>query len=282
MRIVLLTLFVGACATGSTYRSGVGDKLLERAPFYAGAAPTPGAARIGHLPVAYQRGSTQAPIFEPAGETGSSIAALLADMTAYLDSLGLSVRVRPPDRGAAPDVRFSCETEPAGPDDECATGDGALGRDDIVMRLAVGRPSADWTSSAAAALDSAGAGSVLLITLEIGQYRVRQRGLRGDKEVELGTNHVVSIPWLTSLETPVAVLQLTGAHIGRDGRALRIGAEGLLARRTSLPISALGGQALITDAELEQLRTARRDDLQDHPLVWQVGLRQLVRGLIGR
>jgi hypothetical protein len=93
---------------------------------------------------------------------------------------------------------------------------------------------------------------------------------------------VVNLPWLTSLETPVAVLQLTGARVGRDGRAQRIGAEGLLARRTSLPVSALGGQAMIADAEVEQARTARREDLPGQPLVWQVALRELVRGLIGR
>ena len=200
---------------------------------------------------------------------------------AYVDSLGLTTRLTSPlPPRTPPDVRFGCET--TGAEDECATGTGALGRDDIIMHLAVGRPSAAWTTRAAAAMDSARVGSGLVITLEIGQYRVRQRGLRGDKEVELGTRHVVHLPWLTSLETPVAVLQLTGARIAGDGRAQRIGAEGLVARRTSLPVSALGAQALISDAEVEQARTARREDLQGQPLVWQVALRELVRGLIGR
>ena len=286
MRILILTVLIGGCATGSTYRSGVGDKLLEHAPYYAGPAPAADSARIGHLPVGYQRGSTQSPIFEPENKSGTPITAFLADLTAYLDSLGLTTRVAsapPPGRGTPPDVRFSCETDPAGPEDECATGgERALGRDDVVMHLAIGRPSSAWVQNAAAAMDSARVGSVLVVTLEIGQYRVRQRGLIGEKEVELGTRHVVSIPWLTSLETPVPVLQLTGARIGRDGQAQRIGAEGILARRTSLPISAIGGQALISDAEVEQARNARRDDLPGQPLVWQVALRELVRGLIGR
>lgn len=284
MRYLFLTLLVGACATGSTYRSGVGDKLLEHPPYYAGPAPAADTARIGHLPIGYQRGSTQAPIFEPKSDAGTPIAAFIADLNAYLDSLGLTTRIAgAPARGTPPDVRFSCETDPAGPDDECSMGgEGALGRDDIVMHLAVGRPSSDWVQSAAATMDSARVGSVLVVTLEIGQYRVRQRGVLGEKEVELGTKHVVSIPWLTSLETPVQVLQLTGARVGRDGRAQRIGAEGILARRTTLPISAIGGQALIADAEVEQARNARREDLPGQPLVWQVALRELVRGLIGR
>jgi len=284
MRFLILTVLIGACATGSTYRSGVGDKLLEHAPYYAGPTPLSDTMRIGHFPVAYQRGSTQAPIFEPDNKAGTPIAAFIADLTAYLDSVGVTTRVASvPARGTPPDVRFSCETDPSGPDDECAIGgERAIGRHDIVMHLAVGRPSADWVQSAATAMDSARVGSVLLVTLEIGQYRVRQRGVLGEKEVELGTRHVVSIPWLTSLETPVQVLQLTGARIGRDGRAQRIGAEGILARRTTLPISAIGGQSLISDAEVEQARTARREDLPGQPLVWQVALRELVRGLIGR
>ena len=283
MRLLILTALLGACATGSTYRSGVGDKLLEHPPYYAGSTPAADTSRIAHLPVGYQRGSTQPPIFEPKGDAETPIAALLADLTAYLDSLGISTRLaNPPAGGTPPDVRFSCEGETVGSQEQCTTGDGVVGRDDIVMHLAVGRPSSDWVASAAAALDSARTGSLLMIALEIGQYRVRQRGFLGDKVVELGTDYVVSIPWLTSLETPVLVLQLTGARIGRDGRAQRIGAEGILARRTSLPISAIGGQALISDAEVEQARTARREDLQGRPLVWQVALRHLVRGLSGR
>ena len=150
------------------------------------------------------------------------------------------------------------------------------------MRPAVGRPSSDWVASAAAAMDSARAGSLLVITLEIGQYRVSQRQFLGAKQVELGTKHVVGVPWLTSVETPVYVLQLTGARVRADGQAQRIGAEGILARRTSLPISAIGGQALVSDEEIEKARSARRDDLPGQPLVWQVALRELVRGLIGR
>jgi hypothetical protein len=282
--IVLIAL-AGACATGSTYRSGVGDKLLERAPFYAGAGRDPiDSTPIGHFPIAYQRGSTQAAIFEPRDGDGSPIARLLLEMTAYLDSLRVTESLVAVRTGTPPDVRFSCATDPAEPSDECATGDGgaALGRDDIRMLLSVGRPSADWVATAQSRMALNGVGTAILITLEIGQYRIRQRGLRGDKDVELGTEYVANFPWLTSLETPVPVLQLTGVLVGRDGQALRIGAEGLIARRTSLPLSAIGAQALITDEEVEQARTARRADLPGQPLVWRVALRHLIRGLAER
>ena len=105
------------------------------------------------------------------------------------------------------------------------------------------------------------ADEVLVITLELGQYWPRQKGLSLSKEVRLGTGYSASVPWLTSLEKPVAVVQLTGALVGRDGRAIRIGAEGLMAKRSNIVLSSIGGQMLISDEDIEKLRTLRRDDL---------------------
>jgi hypothetical protein len=39
---------------------------------------------------------------------------------------------------------------------------------------------------------------------------------------------------------------------------------------------------LVTDDDIERLRTLRRDDLPGQPLVWQVALRNLVSQLTGR
>ena len=275
-----LALLTAACA-GSTLGSGVGDAYLERPPFYAGAPVTAGGP-IGHLGIGYQRGATQPPMFEPANESGSPIAALLREMNAYLDSLGVGVRLAVPPiiPGRAPDVMFSCETTPDG---ECAGPDeGVVGDRDEKMRLAVARPSDEWTAWLSSALGTAGAARALLITLEVGDYRMTQKSWRGDKAVFLGTGYSVNVPWLTSLETPVNVLQLTGALVDPQGKAVRIGAEGLLARRTRLLVSSMAGQELISDEDVQRLRTARRDDLPGQPLVWQVALRNLVAQLTGR
>jgi hypothetical protein len=270
----------GACA-GTTIGSGVGDAYLERPPFYAGAAVAD-TGRTGHLGIAYQRGATQETIFEPSAESGSPVAALLREMNRYLDSLGASVRVVAASTapGRAPDVQFSCETNPEG---ECATADeGMLGDREEKMRLAIARPSAEWVAWLNAALDASGAARALVLTIEIGDYRMTQKSWRGDKAVFLGTNYSVNVPWLTSLDTPVNVLQLTGALVDREGKAVRIGAEGLLARRTRLLVSSIGGQELISDEDVQRLRTARREDLPGQPLVWQVALRHLVAQLTGR
>lgn len=271
-----------ACATGSTFRSGVGDTFLEHPPYVAGAEA--GAERLGHLRLAYQRGGSQAEIFDPSGGAGTPMERLLAEMNAELDALGATVPVVAGERpqGTPPDVWFGCETDASG---DCLERDPtkALGREGTtVLKLAVGRPSDAWTAWARGAAERAGVGGLLVLTVEIGQYFVRQVGLKGSKQVELGRGHTAALPWLTSLETSFSVLQLTGARMALDGRAVRIGAEGMLPRRTSLGLSAIGAQELITDEDVEQLRTRQREDLPGRPLVWRVALRNLVADLTGR
>lgn len=267
----------GCASTGATFGSGVGDRFLEHAPWYAGAPA--GDSAIAYLPITYQRGGSHSAMFDPAAAVGSPMAALLADMNAYLDSLSALPRLDTVPTGTPPDVHFGCELDVGG---DCSNGPAApFEYGEPRMRLAVGRPAPDWTAALAGALEKQGAARALVITLEVGQYWPRQTNWRGSKAVELGTNHRSDLPWLTSLETPVTVLQLTGAIIGRHGRAVRIGAEGMLARRTGIIAAGLGAQALITDEDVEQLRTRRREDLPGTPLVWHVALRTLVQQLTG-
>ena len=277
--VVLLGFSLLTACAGSTVGSGVGDRMLEEPPYYAGRLlPVEGQA-FGIMPIGYQRGAAQSPIFEPEGEAGSALASLLDDMNAYLaDSLGVGTvmvdaNVLP---GTAMDVMFRCATD--GLDDCEYPAEGG----DPQMHLAVARPSEEWAQALAASLDRAGAPYAIMITLEFSDYWTYQRNLRGSKEIRLGTNHHLDVPWLTSLETPVSVLQLTGAVVDREGKAVRIGAEGLIARRTRFLLSALGAQELISDEDIENLRNARRTDLDGEPLAWKVALRALVAGLTGR
>ena len=293
--VVTLAILAGCATTGATFRSGVGDAHLEHPPYYAGIARPSSSEgpRIGRLPIGYQRGAAQAPIFDPRDEANSPVRALLGEMNAYLDSLaagtGLAVRLVEADQisaaatGQPPDVHFGCLTEGNLPGADCAQrGDSALGRGDQRMRLAVGRPSSEWTSWMRDVARDKSVDRVLMLTLEVGQYLPRQVGWRGDKEVELGTAHVARLPWLTSLETPVFVLQLTGAVVDTTGRALRIGAEGFFPVRTPLAVSSLGAVQLLRDADVQAARTLRRTDLEGQPLAWQVALANLVAQLTGQ
>src|SRR5262245_27910485 len=285
------TLLLPACAsTGATLNSGVGDTFHEHAPYYAGTLASSTPATTGHMPIVYQRGASQSEIFDP--PFSHHIENLLKELNNEIEALNVSTRlldnVSPTViSGSAartpPDVRFGCATETGLVDGDCAiSGDSALGRKGMRLKLAVGRPSKDWITWAEQVMTERGVEQTLVITLEVGQYLVRQRGILGKKELELGTGFVQDLPWLTSLETPVSVLQLTGALVGKDGKAIRIGAEGLYAHRTNLLTSAIGGQALISDDDVKKLGDARRDDLPGKPLVWQVSLRNLVAQLTAK
>ena len=292
-RVILASvaaLLLASCATtGATFRSGVGDAHLEHAPYYAGASVTADGRAIGHLPIAYQRGATQAPIFDPEAGSGTPVASLLREMNAYLDSLGVTTGLLAAGAsipsGTPPDVMFGCETDHAG---DCLTPgavtEGAFQRagDDPTMRLAVGRPSTEWTTGFRGALDRASAGRALVLTLEVAPYRITRTGWRNSKSVGLGTGYSVKLPWLTSIDEPVQVLQLTGALVDANGRAVRIGAEGLVARRTGIVAGGAGLQALVTDEDVAKLRAGRREDLTGQPLIWQVALRHLVAQLTGK
>lgn len=280
----------GCATTGATFRSGVGDSFPDRPPYRAGAAPISTDGLIAILPVAYQRGASQADIFDPSTAPASPIATLLAEMNAYVDSLtqaaGGTTAVRiAAASGTPPDVQFGCVADAGG---DCAdpSSPGPAVRnfetEQPRMRLAVGRPSPEWSTATRAALDARGAQRTLVLTLEVGQYWVSKSGWTNRKSIALGTNYSVPLPWLTSLEAPVSVLQLTGALMDRDGMAVRIGAEGMLARRTPLVMSGMGAQAVISDDDVQQLRTLRREDLPGRPLVWQTALRQLVADLVAK
>ena len=282
--LAAVVVLVSSCATtGSTFRSGVGDAYLTSPPYYAGTRVSVDAvSRIAHLPIGYQRGATQMPIFDPAAGPGTPAAALVAEMNRYLDSLGVTTRIDvavDAPRGTPPDVHFGCGDRT---DEDCEQGRDAPA-DVRQMRLAVGRPSTDWIEWAAAVADRVGAQAILVLSLETGQYWTRQHGIfAGRKSVELGTDYSQPVPWLTSLDTPAHVLQITGALIGRDGRAIRIGAEGLFARRTNVLLSSVGAQAQLTDEDVERVRTLRRDELPGRPLAWQAAIRSLVSQLTGR
>ena len=293
----LLLCSVACASTGATLNSGVGDAFPVHPPYYAGAAYTAIAAdtsRIGYLPIDFQRGASQSAVFDPRAGAGTPTAALLAEMSAYLDTLakdlGAIVRLPAPNGGSStdavvpPDVRFGCVTVSGASDDECEVrGDGgALGRGHPPLKLAIGRPSAAWTGRMRESLARVGARRALVVTLEVGQMLLREQGFRGSKELELGTGYTARLPWLTSLETPIAVLQLTGAVIDSSGKAIRIGAEAFQAKRTPFALSSAGAQAMLGDDDVAEARTRRRDDLPGQPLAWQVALRNLVSQLTGR
>lgn len=290
LRCLLPFLLAGCATTGATFQSGVGDSRLEHPPWAAGAQRAGIAEafpRLGVLPVTFQRGAAQDALFDPPSGPGSAVALLLGDMNAYVASWTGADHLRPltglEAMGTPPDVRFGCRTVGGLPGEDCAVrGDSVLGRSGQSMLLSVGRPSKAWAEWLRGLVTSDSLDAVIVLSLEVGQYLPRQVGLKGDKVVELGTDHTVRLPWLTSLETPVPVLQVTGALVRPDGRAVRIGAEGIVARQTPLHVSGIGAQTLLTEQDVAVARTLVREDRPGQPVAWEVAMDNLLAQLTGR
>ncbi|HEY0929970.1 MAG TPA: hypothetical protein VGE27_08610 [Gemmatimonas sp.] len=278
-------LAVSACAssgasTGATLGSGVGDRMLRNAPWVAGKALPALRGPTAVFPIAWQAGATQPQMFEPGAGSGEPLQQLVAALQQQLDSLAAGSVTTPlvGERLTPPDVQFGC---PAMNLQDCDAADPsqAIGRQGTFHRLAVANPSPAWRAALRQRLDSLQATHAVVITLEIGQYLPRQRGITGSKYVTLGASHEASLPWLTSLETPVSVIQLTGAVLDADGKAVRIAAEGLWVKRTPLVLSAIDAQSLLRDDDVRTLLRTPRNDLPGQPLVWQAGLTSLLRSL---
>lgn len=267
-------LWLAACA-GSTVGSGVGDAVLTRPPYAAGRQLGPGAV-ITHLPIEYVAGASNPEAFDPSAHS-AAVTGLLEAMNARTGSLLGQPLPTVAMRGTPPDVRFGCVTSL---DDECDV-DGPVRGGRREMHLAVSRPSTSWKQWLTGALRDEGATHALVLTIEIADYWPRQKNLLGTKEIELGSGYAMPLPWLTGLDRPVSVIQLTGALVDSTGRAVRIGAEGMLARRTDLLLGSIGAQVLITEADVAALRTAAREDLPGRPLVWEAAIDNLIETLTG-
>jgi hypothetical protein len=273
---VLAALPLIGCAT--TMGSGVAPARLDRPPYYAGDGLLPASAVVAHASITYQLTATGPGAHGPSGRAGSAVAGLLAEMNAYLDELGVSASLSLDGvRGRPPDVRFGCLSPGRALCDMAVPGGDRRARPE--HWLDVTRPSGAWVDGVARALEAAGATHILVLHLELSEYW--PRALLPVPILELGTDHHQELRWYTDTEAPVQVLQLTGALLDAEGRALRIGAEGLTAATSGLVMTLLAVQRTIGERDVEWLRTAHRDDLPGQPLVWATALRTLVTRLLG-
>lgn len=142
-----------------------------------------------------------------------------------------------------------------------------------IMRLH--HPSKPWKEWVVQKLDDTQADYLMIVHIGISEYYPKQVDWKGNKAFEIGTGYVKRIQWLTALDQPVEMIQLTGMLIDREGRVVKSGMEGLLPLRTSFGISVLGFSRTTTNEDLDTLATLEREDMESHPLVWQVALHNL-------
>ena len=151
--------------------------------------------------------------------------------------------------------------------------------DKPLMSIYQESPSKAWKDS----LKNRCAGSrinyVLVPFLSLGNFKVYQKDWKGNKEIVLGSDYRVPVPWLTALDQPVEVLYIGAALVNCQGKIIKVGAEGLLAKKTKFLMSVLNLQAAIAPEDIEKLLQARRKDLPGQPLIWKTALKNLLKNM---
>lgn len=149
------------------------------------------------------------------------------------------------------------------------------------MVMHVRRPTAAWQQAMAGLLAREGATHALLVSLGVSQYPKGREGVFG-KKVVLGTGHEEPVRFLTADDKLLEVLQLTGVLVEAQGRVIRAGAEGILARDTPFAAQVFDVEKMLDDRTLQAVvATERRKDLPGEPMKWQVALDNLLWQLRG-
>lgn len=270
---VVLLAVSGACASA---RQSLPARLQYEVPFYTTYVPEAVApsAIVAHLPVS-PAVSQDVPL--------PSLRALVASMNAFLDSAGwstpLSATPEWADEGPAVDVAVASREDVAA----SPAADARAGRHPP-LAVSGNRPSARWRGSLAEIARHEGADYVLFVGLAASRHPLWERGgLSLRMELPLGTGYVVPVSWVHQVGTPVLVLQLRGALLGGEGRVLRAGAEGIMAREPRVMPSLRSVLPFFTEDEFRRVLTEhRREDLPGQPLAWRVAIQNLVAQLLQR
>ena len=150
------------------------------------------------------------------------------------------------------------------------------------MALIITQPSKVWQEKWQAAIDGK-ADYTIMISLGISAYRINMKNWKGSKEIQIGTGYGVDLPWLTSMDDPIPVVQLTGALLDNNGKIIRTGAEGFFVKKTSFFKSVIGWQNLITKKDVDKIiNEHQRKDLTNNPLAWKVAVQNLIANLLNR
>jgi hypothetical protein len=269
LALVLAALAVSGCATMQTRSS---PREFDGAPYYATYAEfrAPDSGAVAHLPI---RADAAAGI---GNQRPSMLVPLLDAMNGYLDEAGWSTMLDSTPR-----------PEREAPRAYVGRASGLTGsladRSPAAMVLQTTRPSRRWAAQLRALADRQHAGVVLVIALGPGEYSLRQRGgLSLRKELQLGTGYTVPVAWLNAVDAPIHVLHLTGLLLSVDGKVLRAGAEGIIARQPNFVLSLIHLSNPLTDGDVASvLASLHREDLPGQPLAWQAALQNLVRTLLG-
>ena len=144
------------------------------------------------------------------------------------------------------------------------------------------RPAGAWRQAASALALRDGATRIVVTQLDFVQYPKADKGFLG-KKVALGTRHEQDVRFLSAIDKPIEVLQISGAVLDADGNELCAGAEGIVGRDAAFWVQVLEAGRDIDDDTLQRvLHGERREDIPGAPLAWQAAADQLLWNLLRR
>ncbi|NGP75274.1 hypothetical protein G3570_01405 [Balneolaceae bacterium YR4-1] len=150
------------------------------------------------------------------------------------------------------------------------------------MALYLEKPSKQWRNSMRQLMADNGSDYALLLWVGLTEYPKTNKGVF-KKKVVLGTDYEHEIRFLSAVDKPVEVLQLTGILLDRDGEVVRAGAEGFLHEDSPFWLQVLNAGSTIDDKSIRTLFTEQvREDLPGHPPAWKVAAINLLEQLTQR
>lgn len=150
------------------------------------------------------------------------------------------------------------------------------------MALYLEQPSKQWRNSLRQSMADNGSDYALLLWVGLTEYPKSNKGVF-KKKVVLGTDYEREIRFLSAVDKPVEVLQLTGILLDGDGEVVRAGAEGFLHEDSPFWLQVLDAESTISDNSVSDLFTGQlREDLPGNPPAWKVAVINLLEQLTQR
>ncbi|MEE4310987.1 MAG: hypothetical protein V2J62_03895 [candidate division KSB1 bacterium] len=274
--LLMFILGLSSCASVFKGMRSSSTKHVNKAPYYEGTLKTM-PLKVVHFPVSADNRLRNAFMDR---DRRFVLEPLIWEMNKYLDSLKISTAIPALDlkQDEAPDIYVGNEYADFAPTNRIGVDEDESSTVMVVYKY---DPSKTWKEMLKGAMIRHEADHVLFITIGFSEYFLRHKNIFGKVVLDLGTGHQTTASWFTDMETPAEVLHVAGALLNREGKIVRAGAEGIVAKKTGFFTNALGMRDILSEEDLKKiLQSEKRTDLPGKPLKWKVALNNLVAQLM--
>jgi hypothetical protein len=268
--ILLLTciLFLLACASGFQGWQTIYERTFEKTPYYFGKG-----IQVEGTIACFPFHFYEIPTFSgPDAALSDAMGILLDHMENALGVMDYPVSVSYMDllvTNGAPTASLGFKEEDSGDD----------ANPSLTMQIIVHGGTKEWRAALANYSHENNIDYFVLPFLNITGFPIKSGFFK--KEIRMGTEYAIPVKWYVSVDEPVSVLNITGVVIDGEGNFLKAGGEGLYAEVPgSFWENIFLGASSITEEGVSKAMEQRREDLNNQPLVWEEGLRNLMKQLL--